>query len=393
MGTGLFFAWEPARTYLRQRNQPKFRFGEVRKGTYSGTVTATGEIKPVHAVSVGATISGPIIELHADFNDRVEKGDLLAVIDPRIYQAIASADEATLANRRADLERSRVLLEQAQRDLKRAKALQTQGDGFISPTEMDQRVYSEKSQAAQVKIGEAMVRQAEAALENSRANLGYTRIVAPVSGIVIDRKIDLGQTLAAQFQTPELFVIAPQMEQTMHIYASIDEADIGRIREAQQSSQPVTFRVDAYPDDVFQGTIKEIRFRSTTTQNVVTYPVVVSTANPDLKLLPGMTANLTFQIRIRENATMVPNASLRFFPKLDWVRESDQVLIKGSDQIETQTTQEGSVLRRKRHVWFWEEQQLKAIEVLAGESDHRFTEILDGDLKPGQKLVIGLEPK
>ena len=182
---------------------------------------------------------------------------------------------------------------------------------------------------AQLLISQASVKQAEANLQNSTANLDYTEIKATQDGRVIDRKIDPGQTLAASFQTPEMFVLGVDMEKEMHIYASVDEADIGLIRQAQAEEQPVWFRVDAYPDELFEGRIKEIRMSSTEVQNVVTYPVVVTAPNPDLKLLPGMTANLTFQIEEKKDVILIPWSAVRFFPKPEMVREEDRKLLEG----------------------------------------------------------------
>src|SRR5262249_35270251 len=152
-------------------------------------------------------------------------------------------------------------------------------------------------------------------------------IRAPVDGVVIDRKIDPGQTLAAQFQTPELFIIAPDMKKEMYVMASVDEADIGLIRRAQESNQPVHFTVDAYPDDLFEGKIGQVRMNSTTTQNVVTYPVVVTAPNPDMKLMPGLTANISFQISEKKDTIRIPNAALRFYPKPEQVRPEDRLLL------------------------------------------------------------------
>src|SRR4029079_17956091 len=170
------------------------------------------------------------------------------------------------------------------------------------------------------------VDQAQANLDTSEANLSYTDIVSPVDGVVIDSTVAPGQTVAASFQTPELFSVAPDMRQEMRVFASVDEADIGLIRQAQQTGQPVRFTVDAYPDDLFEGKIFQIRKNSTTTQNVVTYPVVVSAANPDLKLLPGMTANLSFEVAAKTDTLRIPNAALRYFPQRDLVRTEDRVL-------------------------------------------------------------------
>ncbi len=398
-------AYGPARTYLRQRNVPKYRFATVNYGPLETFVTATGEVKPVLQVSVGAFASGPVSELNADFNDRVTAGDVLATIDPRIILATVQSDEANLANRMAEVERIRVLLEQASRELDRSRQLQKQGDGYISAAELDTSVYAKLSLAAQVKIAAAAVQQSEAALKNSRANLGYTKIVAPITGIIIDRKIDLGQTLAAQFQTPELFVIAPDMDKRMHIYASVDEADIGLIRKSQASDCTVSFVVDAYPDEIFTGKIEQIRFRSSHVQNVVTYPVIVTTENPDLKLMPGMTANLVFASEQVSDSLLVPNSALRFFPEKQWVRVEDQHLLGSSDHSQsdkpaTQSTATNTqkVLginptRRQRHVWVLDGIQLKAIEVKTGLSDHRFTQVESTALAKDSQLVIGIDDK
>jgi HlyD family secretion protein len=258
---------------------------------------------------------------------------------------------------------------------------------------------------AQLELAKSSVEQASANLENSLASLDYTEIKAPVDGIVIDRKIDPGQTLAAQFQTPELFVLGVDMDKEMYIYASVDEADIGKIRQAQEAKQPVYFRVDAYPDELFTGQIKEIRLSSTETQSVVTYPVVVTAANPDLKLLPGMTAYLTFQIEKRDDVVRVPWSALRFFPTREMVREQDQQLLENRQQEdESESTalsneeppvQEKFTARmnQRRHVWVQDGPKLRAVEVTLGISDYRYAELLSGDLQPGAKLVVGVKSR
>jgi HlyD family secretion protein len=400
-----YASYTPVVDYLKLRSLPKYRFAPATKGSLETFVSATGEVKPVLEVAVGAFVSGPIIELNADFNDRVNKGDVLAVIDPRLFQAALESDEASLANRKAEVERTQVLLEQATRLLDRSRRLQTQGEGYISETELDNVLYSKLSLAAQAKIAQAAVKQSEAALENSRANLGYTKIVAPVSGIIIDRKIDLGQTLAAQFQTPVLFVIAPEMEKNMHVYASIDEADIGLVRKSQESGREVSFVVDAYTDEIFKGKIAQIRFKSENVQNVVTYPVVVTTSNPDLKLMPGMTANLVFASDEVTETMLVPNAAIRFYPEAKWVRPEDLELLGVSDRSETNRLATKSLdsntqqllgvnsTRRQRHVWVLENHLLRAVPVRTGLSDHRFTQVESTTLTEGTPLVIGTETK
>jgi HlyD family secretion protein len=242
---------------------------------------------------------------------------------------------------------------------------------------------------AQLTVAEAAVKQAEANLKNSKANLDYTDILSPVDGIVIDRKIDPGQTLASQFQTPELFTIAPDMDKVMHVFASVDEADIGMIRRAQEANQPVKFEVDAYPDDEFEGTIYQIRKSSTTTNNVVTYPVVIAAPNPDLKLLPGMTADIEFQIDVLNNVVRIPNAALLYYPPPELVRQQDRGLVDAS-------MKDAPAARKKRradqrHVWVAEGKLLRAVPVRVGLSDGQFTQLVSGEVKPGQSLVTALE--
>jgi HlyD family secretion protein len=262
---------------------------------------------------------------------------------------------------------------------------------------------------AAVEQAEAAVKQAEATLDHSRTQLDYTNIKSPVDGIVINRKIDPGQTLASQFQTPELFIVAPDMRKKMHIHAAVDEADIGLIREAQKRRKKVVFTVDAYLDDLFEGEIEEVRYSSTTTQNVVTYPVIVAATNPDLKLLPGMTASISFQVDERKDVVKIPNAALRFYPNLEHVRLADRKLLEGSDAPgatgeteesdqpeQTLSAEERAELRRRRsrrHVWMVEGEFLKAVEVVTGISDSQYTEMISGDLKKGQKLVTGIQPQ
>jgi HlyD family secretion protein len=289
-------------------------------------------------------------------------------------------------------------------DESRAQALRAENADFISDTEMDKYKFNRMSLDAELAVAESSVAQAEANLENSDANLGYTEIRSPVDGIVIDRKIDPGQTLAAQFQTPELFIVAPDMRERMHVFASVDEADIGMIRDAQLRRLPVRFTVDAYPDDLFEGDIHQIRRSSTTTQNVVTYPVVVQAPNLELKLLPGMTASISFQIGECKDALRIPNAALRFFPQREQVRPEDRGLVDGeqepkdeSDSVNTKqsATEKAEVARNRnrRHVWVVDGDNLRAIEVITGLSDHKYTELVSGELVEGQRLVTGTQGK
>lgn len=386
------------RNYWKQRNRPQFRTAEATEGSIVSVVNSTGEVKPVLSISVGSFVSGPIQALHVDFNDTVCKGQLMAEIDPRIYQASVASDRATLAIRKGEVKRVEADLAGAFADERRANELLGKGAGFISQDEVDQARFARQSLEAQLVVAQAGVAQAEASLENSEANLAYTRIESPVDGIVIDRKIEPGQTLAAQFQTPELFTVAPDIREEIHIFASVDEADIGLIRTANETGQPVEFTVDAYPDILFAGSIKQIRLSPVLTQNVVTYPVIVTAANPSQKLMPGMTANLSFQIEQRDDCLRVPNAALRFFPEAQHVRAEDRHLVTGvhdeddeTDLIDHESAQEktsAAAKRSHRYVWVWEEPWLKAIPVTIGIRDSQWTEVVEGEINSGDAFVI-----
>jgi HlyD family secretion protein len=270
---------------------------------------------------------------------------------------------------------------------------------YLAETDLDQFHFTRLSFEAQIQLGLASIKQAEANLKNSEANLGYTKILSPVDGIVIERKVDPGQTVAASFQTPELFTIAPDMDKHMYVFASVDEADIGQIHNAQQRGQTVKFAVDAYPGDLFEGKIHQIRKNSTTTQNVVTYPVVIEAPNRDLKLLPGMTANITFQIETKEDALRVPASALRFTPPSTQVRPEDRhyvetVPVAPSDSNKKTKASEKADQSRKRHqrtVWVKEDELLRAVPVTQGLIENQFAELLDGSLTDGQEVVTGTE--
>jgi HlyD family secretion protein len=395
-------SYQPAVNAWRQQNMPKWRTAEVAEGDIVSVVNATGSIKPVLQVSVGSFVSGPILELFCEFNQEVKKDQILATIDPRIYQAQVDAAQANLLTREADVLRVEAELALADRNKNRATNLAEEDLDFIAAAEIDRVTYALESLTAQRKLAKAAVKQAEFQLKRAQADLDYCKIRSPVDGIVINRKIDPGQTLAAQFQTPELFIVAPDMRKKMHVHASVDEADIGLIKEAQQRKLPVSFTVDAY-DTLFDGVIEEIRLSSTTTQNVVTYPVIVAAANPDLKLLPGMTANISFEVDRAERVVKIPNSALRFFPNPRYVRKQDKPLVEGKAAQEEEESQiaeaslsasdraEARAARSRRHVWVVDNYELRAVEVVIGLADSKYSQLVSGDLKVGDKLVIGVQ--
>lgn len=397
-------SYQPIVAYLEARNRIEWRTQVVEDGSIIQSVNSTGKVEPIKRVSVGATVSGPVFELFVDYNSKVTKGEVMARIDPRLYRSAVERDQAILKTREAEVARAEAMLQQARNDERRGGELSRSTESFISQAELDQFKFQRMMREAELQVSQTNVQQARAQLDNSEANLNYTDVVAPCDGIVIDKKIDVGQTLAAQFQTPEMFVVAPEMDGRMYIYASVDEADIGWIRNAQESGETVRFTVDAYPDELFdQGKIVQVRLSSKEEQNVITYPVIVETPNVDMKLLPGMTANLSFQIKRRDSIRKLPNAALRFYPPRERVHPDDRKILDGFDEQkqmaespkmmsvdEKAETNQGLT---KRHVWYEDGKFLRAKEVKIGISDNRFTELLEGELEKGFALVVGEKPK
>ena len=303
----------------------------VRRGDITLTVNSTGTVQPVLSVQVGAFVSGPVEKVLVDFNDKVKKGQVLAEIDPRTYKAAVAHANAALVHSRADVIRVQALLGQAQRNEKRGLNLQSINKGAIAETDLDQCITDRKSLEAQLKLCESMVLESEADLDVAKTNLEFTTIASPVDGMVIDRKIDPGQTVASQFQTPVLFVVAPDLEKKIYVYASVDEADIGLIREAQ-SAQPAG---QLHGGRLSQGRVPrqdrpgppQSRPRSRTSSPTRWWwnlPI------PRLKLLPGMTANLCFQIEKHAGVLTIPSAAFRFHPRPEQVNPGDRPILEGA---------------------------------------------------------------
>lgn len=412
IGAAGYFSWGPIAAQIEERNKPRWRTVDVETGSLLQKVNATGKVRPVKKVQIGSFVSGPIKDLYVEFNQEVKADEILARIDPRLFAAGVVRDRARLATSLADVQRVKALLQRAKNDEQRALMLRKKNKDFIAEAEIDNVRFNRMSLEAQLVIAEANIKQAEATLTQSQANLDFCEIRSPEDGMIIDRKVEPGQTLAAQFQTPELFVVGVGMREKMHIFADVDESEIGLIRDAEKNEQPVEFSVNAYPDEKFEGLIEEVRFSSAELQNVVTYPVVVGFPNPDLKLLPGMTADLSFQINKREDIVKIPKAALRFLPDdKKFVHESDHVLLdigmaaRADDDDET-VAESGSEAAlkpvaaskvdsdeepnpKKKHVWVVDGELLKAVEIEIGISDNRFVELVSGEIEAGAKLVIG----
>lgn len=333
--------------------EPRYKTETVERGAITQSVSANGTLNPVTMVNVGTQVSGTVKSIHADFNQEVKAGQVLAVLDPALFQAALGQSSANLANARAQLKF-------AQAEEARFRSLVTQE--YASRQELD-RAVAAREQA------EAAVRLAQAQVSRDQTNLNLSVIRSPVSGTVIDRQVDAGQTVAASLQTPTLFRIGKDLTQ-MQIDTTVAEADIGQIRLGQD----VEFRVDAFPDDEFKGRVEQIRLNAKTEQNVVTYNVVVSVANPDLKLLPGMTANIKVKIETRDNVLMVPAAALRFRPQ-----DADK---KAENSGKDKKKKGGPAVYKLVNG------EPVRVAVKPGISDQKFTEILEGDLKPGDELIV-----
>ncbi|MGZ8867467.1 MAG: efflux RND transporter periplasmic adaptor subunit [Thermoanaerobaculia bacterium] len=373
--------------YQRADAKPtEFRFAEVRTGDVQLTVSATGTLSAVKTVSVGTQVSGQVAEILVDFNDRVKKGQLLARIDPTLAQQSVEDARATLESRRA-------AFAQAQQEYERNKTLL--GVGLVA-----QSVYD--TARSQYAVTRANVKAADVALDRANRNLEFTAIHAPIDGVVVERNVDEGQTVAASLSAPQLFLIANNLSQ-MQILASVDESDIAQISEGL----PVKFTVQAMPNQAFTGRVRQVRLQSKVQENVVNYTVVVEVPNEDGKLLPGMTASVDFEAKAAKDVLTVPNAALRFTPPAEMLAElrderGARSTSPATDSTSTSTTtaggrgSSGGQRTRQRpvdagRVWMVDENsKLKAVRVKTGISNGTVTEVSSTDLKPGMNVIVGV---
>ena len=347
--------------FLRGNNkEPQFRTEKVVKGDIVMAVTATGTVNPVTTVLVGTQVSGTIKEIYVDYNSPVKKGQLIARIDPAPFEAQVDQARANLLSAQANLVKATATRVDANRTMLRNKELFSKD--LIARSDLDTAETNNDTATALESAAKSQISQTKAALKLVETNLQYTRIVSPVDGVVISRNVDVGQTVAASFQTPTLFTIAQDLTK-MQIDTSVDESDIGNIIVGQD----VEFIVDAYPDMTFKGKVWQVRNAPVTVQNVVTYDVVVKVDNPELKLKPGMTANVSIIISTKKDVLKIPNAALRF-------RFSE----KGNKTPE----------KKGLGIWVLEKGQPRRVPVTVGISDGSFTELLSGDLREGQELIV-----
>ena len=383
-GIGVYYA------STRAQPAPTITTAAVTRGDVVEAVDATGALQAVTTVQVGTQVSGTIKALHADFNSRVRRGQVVAELEPSLFETQVEQARASVTRLEADVRRAEVQLEDAQQKLKRARDLA--GQELIATTDLETAEVNARVADAALRGAQAQVAQARASLHQSEVNLAHTIITAPIDGVVISRNVDVGQTVAASMQAPTLFVIARDLHE-MQVEASVAESDIGRI----QTGQAVTFRVDAYPADVFTGAVSQVRLQPVVEQNVVSYVTVIDVPNPDLRLKPGMTANVTIEIARASDVLRVPNSALR-------VRPSPAVLAALGQPPEGPGHQPASGNRTHEvaaiecpwaeytlaDVWVMADGRLSGVQVAAGITDGTRTAVFSPALGEGAAVVTSI---
>ena len=338
----------------------------VTRGNVARTVTATGAVNPVLTIIVGSYVSGVIRDVYCDYNTQVKKGQLCARIDPRPYQTVVDQNAAALANAKAQFAKDQANLEYARINYGREAGLLKRG--VVSQDTVDIAKNALDQGVAQVALDQASIQEHEASLATAQVNLDYTNIVSPVDGTVVARNITIGQTVAASFQTPTLFLIATDLTK-MEVDTNVSESDIGAAKDGDKAS----FTVEAF-DRSFQGSVVQVRQAPQTVQNVVTYDVVVGVDNADLLLKPGMTATVAIVTAQRDNVLRVPDQALRFSP---------------SGQGAPQPAPAPSAAARPVQVWVLHDGKPTAVTIETGLDDDTNTEVVSGDLRPGDRVIIG----
>lgn len=354
-GGGMWYWWTSGAPPIH------YKTALVDRGPITAIVTATGTINPVVSVQVGSQVSGKVAQLFADFNSKVARGQILTQIDQKPFKARLSQARAAVKSARGNLARAKVLAIQRKREFDRMAALRPQA--FVSQADVDLAETNYRDASANVEVLQAQLDQAQAVLASAELDLGYTTIYSPVDGIVVSRNVDVGQTLAATFQTPTLFVIAQDLTQ-MQVNANVSESDVGGVKEGTEAN----FRVDAYPKQFFDGVVTQVRNAPINIQNVVTYDVVITVRNPELKLKPGMTANVTIVTARKENPLRVPNSALRFrMPNMPTDRKATRVWVLDPNH------------------------QPRQVEASTGIADSLYTEVVSDTLHEGDPVIVGIE--
>lgn len=342
------------------KNKPKYELSKVEKRTIIETVEASGIINPVNTVSIGSQVSGMIKSIYVDYNSQVKQGQLLAQIDPALFQAQVNQARGSLNSAKANYVQTKSILTYDEATYKRYKTLYAKN--YVSKNDLDLSEATYKADLAKLHSMSAQIAQNEATLQNNLTNLRYTRIISPVDGVVVSRAVSVGQTVAASFQTPTLFLVAQDLTK-MQIEVSVSEADIGKIKDGQD----VEYTLDGYPNEVFKGKVLQVRISPTTVSNVVTYTVVVSVNNNNQILKPGMTANVSIITNQKDDALCVENAAMRFTPK---------EITKGKKF-------------KEQGIWLLKHNKPVRINIKAGITDSDYTEIITKDIQEGDDVIIG----
>lgn len=353
----------------KKDEQVSFVTEEVAPANIQNSITATGSVEPVDTVAVGTQVSGIIDKIYVDFNSTVKKGQVLAVLDTKNLTSTLNSAKANLQSAQANMQSANAALGYQRANYNRYKALYQKG--LVSANDFESARLSYRQAEEQVAMMKESVVAAQESVRTAQTNLGYATIVSPIDGTIINKYVAEGQTVAASFSTPELFGVARDLKK-MQVLADVDEADIGDVRPGESA----TFTVDAYPDDTFQGTVQQVRLGGSTSNNVVTYKVVISTSNADLKLKPGMTANVTIYTQQKSGVLSVPTKALRFTPAKETV---------GKMKIK-------DISNAKNKVWTIEGNNIVAHQVNIGMSDGTHTQIVSG-VKQGQKVITGVDVK
>ena len=343
--------------FVKKENKAQYVTAPIEARTITQIVEATGTIEPINTVSIGSQVSGRIDEIFVDFNTYVEKGQQLAQIDTSLFKAQLQQSEANIQNAKATLAKNQAQLEYDTKTYHRYKNLYDRN--LVSKNDLDSAQAAYKSDLAQVAAAKASILQAQANYATASANMGYTKIISPVKGIVISKEVEVGQTVAASFQTPTLFTVAEDLTK-MRIETSVSEADIGKVKEGQE----VEYTLDGYPDSIFTGKVTQVRLSPITESNVVTYTVIIEVENNEGKLMPGMTANVSIITGKKENVLTVPNVALKF------------------------TTADNKQKFEHKGIWIDKKGKPTRINIETGVSDDNYTEIISEEIKAGDNVYV-----
>lgn len=340
--------------------KPKYKLNKIEKRTIIETVEASGTINPVTTVSIGSQVSGMISAIYVDFNSQVKKGEILAQIDPSLFQAQVNKAEGDLSAARANYQKTKSMLLYDKANYQRYKTLYKKN--YVSKNDLDLAEATYNADMASLAAMSAIISQTSATLRSNLTNLKYTRIISPVNGVVVSRAVDVGQTVAASFQTPTLFTVAQDLT-NMQIEVSVSEADIGKVRVGQAAE----YTLDGYPNETFNGKVSQVRISPTTVSNVVTYTVIVSVNNDNEILKPGMSANVSIITNKKENALCVDNAALRFTP----------VEITEGKKF------------KEQGIWLLRKNKPVRINIKMGVTDSDATEIISKEIQEADEVIVG----